>query len=748
MIRPFYFSLIACVLLIGGMTASLQAQNSSHLKGTVYDEESLPLPYVNVYWLGTLTHTSTDTHGKFEIERTAKSNRLVVSSTGFLSDTIVVGSDPHLKITLRAIPMDEVQVLAANRGRSKSKLSIGNTERINMNELVRAACCSLGESFTTNPSVDVSTTDAASGTKQIKLLGLSGRYVQMQTENFPNFRGVSAPFALGYIPGSWIESIQISKGAASVKNGFESMTGQINVEYKKPNVDRYLDADLYIDQHLMADANVLGNWHLSDTWSTALLTHITHQSLAHDGNHDTFVDMPLMRQYNVMNRWTYKSDHTILQSGLLYLNEQRKAGQWGSHAPTNPYQIQIANQRAEGFAKIAHILDHDSGANMALILDASRQKMDASYGWRSLGIDQTNLYASLLYERQWGDHHGLSTGLSWQYDRWNREHQIVQSKDAHPLADNAHESVPGGYVQYTYNPIHELSIMGGIRADYSSLHGVFATPRMHIRYSPIPSISMRASLGKGYRTHGILTENSHLLASGRQIVIAPETDLMQESSWNYGLNFGWDIPVAEDKSIDFNIEYYYTDFDKRIIVDMDQNPHEVHFYAMQKGDRSFSHTLQVDASYALMRDLDLMLAFRYTDVRSTINRVLRTEPLTSLYKGMMSVSYKTPLRLWQADVTLSLNGTGRMPDPYTLPNGELSWQATFPAYPMLTAQVTRFFRNFSIYLGVENLTNYQQPNPIIEASNPWSSNFDSTMIWGPVEGMKAYIGVRFNLYDN
>ena len=128
--------------------------------------------------------------------------------------------------------LKNVVVKATNGVKAKSR--VDNTELIGRGQLIRAACCNLGESFTANPSVDVSYSDAATGAKQIKLLGLSGTYVQMLTENVPNLRGASLPYSLGYVPGPWMQSIQVSKGASSVKNGYESTTGQINIEFLKP----------------------------------------------------------------------------------------------------------------------------------------------------------------------------------------------------------------------------------------------------------------------------------------------------------------------------------------------------------------------------------------------------------------------------------------------------------------------------------------------------------------------------------
>lgn len=744
--KKHQISFLLSLLLLSA--TGLAAQDGGQLIGQVVDDTAEPIVAANVYWLGTNIHTSSGEKGEFAIEHLGAHHRLVVSCAGFVADTIDISHDTkQRRIMLQSIVMDHVEVIGFRKGRSKLRLSIENREQISEGELIRAACCNLGESFTTNPSVDVSTTDAATGTKQIKLLGLSGKYVQMQTENIPGFRGISAPYSLGYIPGAWIQSIQVSKGAASVKNGFESMTGQINVEYKKPNVDRYFEGNAYLDQGLRAELNLAGNYQFGDRWSTALLAHVEDRSMAHDANHDTFVDMPMMRQYNVMNRWTYRSARNIIQSGFLYLYENRRAGQYGHHteALATPYLIGIKTHRGEAFVKAAHILDPDRGSSIALIVDGSKQQLDAGYGHKVFEMGQDNLYTSLLFETQPNEQHALSTGLSWQYDHYDGQHRLEQTALG-PLTTNRYnESVPGAYFQYTYTPVPQLAVLGGIRADHSNLHGTFVTPRFHIRYNPSSAVSLRLSAGKGYRTHGILVENNHLLASGREIVIHEGADKLQEASWNYGISVGLDIPVGGSKKVELNAEYYYTDFDKRVVIDMDSHPHELHFYGM--AGSSYSHTFQIDASYTLLRGLDLMVAFRLSDVRNTIGGRLRSEPLTSRYKALLTASYKTPLRLWQGDVTFSLNGSGRMPDPYTLTNGASSWDSSYGTYPLVSAQITRFFPKWSAYVGGENLTNYRQPNPIVNAQDPWSKAFDSTMVWGPTDGIMVYAGIRFNLFD-
>lgn len=409
--------------------------------------------------------------------------------------------------TLKMQHLNEVTVTAHQAGRVKTN-GVGNMELISSKELLRAACCNLGESFTTNPSVDVNYADAATGAQQIKLLGLSGIYVQMLTENIPNYRGVAAPYALEYIPGPWMQSIQVSKGASSVKNGYESITGQINVEFKKPQATPFADANLYYNTKGKLEANLGANLKLSDKWSTALLGHYEILDKAHDDNGDGFVDMPKIRQGSLQSRWAWLGDKYIFQASVKGIKEHRESGQIGHHSAnsTHPYLIDITNERYEAFTKNAYFLNEEHATNIALILSGSLHHENAMYGTKLYKADQRNGYASLLFETDFNEHHNLSTGLSLNHD-FLREKVIVKSEK---LA-TAVENVLGAYAQYTYKMGEKLIVMGGLRWDHSNIYGSFITPRMHLKYAPNDIVTLRGSIGKGYRTSHVLAETTSCL---------------------------------------------------------------------------------------------------------------------------------------------------------------------------------------------------------------------------------------------
>ena len=723
----------------------------AQVQGIVKDNAGTPIIGANILWMNGSTGTITNEEGHFSIDLPKNNERrLIVSFIGYQNDTILVTDvKQQLDIVLSdGVELGEVNVVSRRMGTIKMRNSVLNEDVLNGAELCRAACCNLGESFTTNPSVDVSYSDAATGAKQIKLLGLSGTYVQMLTENIPNYRGAAAPYGLGYVPGPWMHSIQVSKGTSSVKNGYEALTGQINVEFKKPQLEEadWVALNLFASTAGRYEANADATIQFKNKWSTTLLAHYENETEAHDGNKDGFLDVPQVEQYNFYNRWAYMGDKFVFQGGIKALKEERTSGQSAHHATTSGelYKVGIKTERHEAFTKNAYIFDREKNTNVALMLSGSIHNQDAAYGHKLYNVDQSNFYASLMFETEFTPQHSLSTGLSFNHDGYDQAYRLTNEASGPLQNAYTNENAAGAYAQYTLNLNEQWLMMAGIRADHSSEHGFFVTPRAHIKYSPNEYINFRVSAGKGYRSHHVLAENNYLLSSSRKVRI--EDNLDMEEAWNYGVSIASYIPLF-GKTLNLNAEYYYTNFLNQVVVDMDSNPHEVAFYNL-KGD-SYSHVLQVEATYPFFEGFNLTAAYRMTDVQCTYGGVKMQKPLTSKYKGLVTASYQTPLGKWQFDATLQLNGGGRMPTPYTTNNyKDLSWQTEYSGFEQLNLQVTRYFRNWSVYVGGENLTDFIQPNPIIGADNPWGDTFDSSMIWGPMHGRKVYIGIRWNLPRN
>lgn len=721
----------------------------SQVHGFVKDNSGHIIPGVHVRWVGSETGSVSDESGHFHISSSNEKKLLVFSSVGYATDTVDVSklnTKDHLNIVLKDnIELAEVTITQRRNGKMVNRLSVSNMETLNTNELRKAACCNLSESFETNPSVDVSYSDAATGAKQIKLLGLSTGYVQMLTENIPNIRGLSSAYGMGYIPGPWMESIQISKGTASVKTGYEAIAGQINVEYKKPQLSDQVSLNLFANSRGRVESNADVAVMLNDSLATGVMLHASDEFLDLDHNKDGYMDLPRIRQYNVANRWYYKNNNHILQAFVRGLSEYRKGGQ-----TAGDYHVGINTERYEFFVKNGFLFggetesehDHSSHegeahpyekqSSLGIILSGSIHNQDAMYGNKRYDGYQNNLYANLIYDTEISKSHKLSLGTSFNMDMYD---ELLKVTDETPYKRT--EYVPGVFAEYTVN-YKDLTAMAGVRADYNSVFGTFISPRFHVRYNIADILHLRAAVGKGYRTPNVLAENNFLLASNRKIFIAD--NLKQEEAWNYGTTAHIFIPIWSGRELGLMAEWFYTDFSNQIVADMDSNPNAVSFDNLN--GRSYSSSLQFEANLEIVKGFSATLAHRINDVKTTINGELREKPLNNRSKSLVTLSYQTPLNKWQFDYTAQFNGGGRLPDPDVV---NPLWEKEFNPFTIMNAQITKNFRTWSVYAGAENITDFVQHQPIIDVQNPFGDNFDASMVWGPMHGRTFYVGMRWAL---
>jgi outer membrane receptor for ferrienterochelin and colicins len=724
------FNLLAIPIILSGQRK---------LEGKIFDsddKDELGLPGANVFWAGTTIGTTTNAAGYFSIKRVRESNKLIVSFVGYKTDTLKIGEDEeYIKHSLfQGKEMSEVLIIGRASGTYINRVDPILTVNITGAELCKAACCNLSESFETNASVDVNYADASTGAKQIQLLGLAGTYTQILAENIPSVYGINSAYGLNYIPGPWMESIQISKGTSSVRNGYESMAGQINVEYKKPRTSEKFYTNGFFSNNGRKEINANSSVILNKRWSTMILAHGEIQSSTSDHNHDGFRDEPDIRQYNFFNRWDYMTSKFTFRTGFKYLNEERIGGQF-TYKPANTdtwsdgFGIRINTERFDGFSKLGGVFGNKGNMSIGWIQNAAYHSQNSFFGMRVYEGVQKTYYSNLLYQWNPGlSKHSIDAGLSYKYDLYN------EKLDALPLGRE--ESVPGIFTQYTYTDSAKMTAIAGIRVDFHNLYGTLVTPRFHFRYVINPVLTLRFSAGKGYRAGNILAENTFLLASSRDMIIAGDLDI--EEAWNTGLSLTANVPVGS-KVFKIAGEVYRTNFINQIIADMDADVNEVRFYNLD--GKSFSNVMQIEVSSKLTEGFDLLTAFRWNDVKMTIDGILREKPLTSKYKGLVTASWLTHLRKWQFDYTLQVNGPGRIPSTFSNPE-TYRRNDTFKPYAIMNAQITRNFKKWNIYIGSENLTNFMQHNPIIAADDPFGDYFDSSLIWGPVHGRKIYAGFR------
>jgi len=708
--------------------------NASEIKGRVFgldeNNQQVPLHRASVSILGDSKGVLSDANGNFKITVPKNAHYLIISYVGFDRDTVHFHNhdESNLIVILKPSLISEGVTVVGQKSPIEVSLSSPlKMETITERGLHKAACCNLAESFEVSPSVDVEYSDAISGAKRIQLLGLGGGYSQMLLEKVPVLRGLGSIYGLIYVPGPWMESIQVSKGAASVTTGFESITGQINLEFKKPERLEPTYINVYGDVMGRGEINLNQSFRVTDDLSTMFLAHGNYYNTSYDKNSDGFLDKPLVSQANIMNRWKYWGEHYESATAISALVENRKGGQKGFFPDKVPslYGIDVNTQRYQFLTKNGYVFKDSPFSSLGTIVSFTHHNQESFYGLRDYNAEQNSFYANVLYQQELIGHNSITAGVSYQYDNYLEEFDNINA--------NRFESIPGVFGEITYHPLDNLTILAGLRADFPNEYKTFITPRLHLKYTPTDFTTIRASAGKGFKIPHIFAEQTGILASSRSINILEE--LKAEEAWNYGINASTIVNLFGTDFI-FNAEFYRTDFINQMVVDLDRDVNSALFYNLD--GKSYSNSMQFDVQFETFKGLLLTLAYRLNDVKITMDGELKEKSLQSRHKGYFNLMYDTPNNEWNFDLTLNYNGSGRLPDTY--PD-----KSEFLGYTLVNAQITKRFSNWDLYLGGENLTDFVQSNPIIAADRPFSTGFDSSMIWGPIVGRKVYAGIRVTL---
>ena len=745
-------------ILLWGLLLPLTAFAQQFSKGTVVDEANLPLMGAEVYWNGTQIGVSTDDNGTFTLKRTENSNTLVISYIGYKTKTVKVTNSEALHIQLEPqSALEEVVVTQKRANTMKSQWQVANLHTMSSGELLKAACCNLSESFSTNPSIDVNFSDAVTGNKQIKMLGLTSPYILMAEENIPAMRGASQAYGLSFVPGTWIESIQITKGAGSVINGYESISGQINYEIEKPINARPFFLNLYTSEDSRYELNAHTKVKLSDKWATSLLAHGNVRQRKSDHNHDGFIDNPIGNQINLLNRWQYSNAEKGWVSfvNLNYMKDERQAGQIDYNpltdkGTTNAWGSEVNSERFTLSNKTGYVFPDTPYKSIGLQNSFQSHRQDSYFGLNSYDIHQKSWYGNLIYNSIIGNtQHKFATGLSGTYDDYNE--QLTTSALVGDFS-RIDRSV-GAFFEYTYDNSSNFSFVAGIRADSHNNLGNFITPRFHLRYNPWKEATFRLSAGRGKRAANVIAENQQLLASSRQLHIIGGDGgklygLNPEIAWNYGASFLQAFKIW-GKNAELSVDFYRTHFDNQVVVDLDHSPQQALFYNLD--GKSFANSLQAEVSITPAKGLDFKAAYKYYDVQTQFTKGQLEKTLTPKHRWFANVAYETPdthdnkHSQWKFDVTFNWLGEQRLPTTATNPLPyRLSDYA--PSFATLNAQITKVFsKTFEVYVGGENITNYQQANGILAADAPFGAYFDSTMQYAPAFGQMYYAGMRFKL---
>lgn len=727
----------------------------TNIKGMVMEPDAngkhRPLAGANIIWKGTTVGTITDVDGTFTLPYETTYKKLIISFVGYKTNTLEV-DNPNTMVHILLTPTDDLQevtVTTRQKAAATSYIASQNITTISSKELLKAACCNLSESFETNPSIDVNFSDAVTGTKQIKMLGLNTPYILITTENVPSIRGAAQAYGLSYVPGTWVESIQVTKGAGSVINGFESIAGQINAELVKPLTDNKFFVNAYGSMNGRLELNTHLNTKLTDKWSTGLYAHGNIRGQKFDTNNDSFLEVPIGHQINVMNRWQYTNPEKGLISflKLRYLDDQKQSGQLDYDPDAHKFSnlvwgSEVDTKRLDFSGKLGYVNPEIPYQSLGLQLAFSNHEQNSYFGNRIYDINHKSVFTNLIYNSIISDsRHKIKTGVSFTHDQYDEQVETVNF--------NRVENTVGGFFEYLFDNLDDINLTAGVRIDHHNLMGTFVTPRFHARYSPWEKSALRLSFGRGKRAANIFAENQRFLASSRIVNIDHSEGkiygLDPEIAWSYGISLLQGFNLFHRKA-EVIVDFYKTDFQNQVVVDY-ETPTEIHFYNL-KGT-SFANSLQVEFNYTPLERLDFKTAYKFYDVKTQYNSGELQKPLITRHRVFTNLSYETipSLKggLWKFDTTYNWIGKQRLPSTvqsqqiYQLPNNS-------PSFSTLNAQITKVFsEQFEVYIGGENMTNTRQTNPIIAANDPFGVNFDSTFVYAPILGSMYYAGLRFKL---
>ena len=743
----------------------------------------------SLFWKNTTAGASTSTTGEFTIKRVHGFETLVVNYLGYDTRELeLTDKDVHeivIELQPSAVGIDAVVIESAQRGNYAKTTGITRDEQISFAGLCKMACCSLAESFENSASVTVGYSDAISGARQIKMLGLAGTYTQILDENRPIMQGAGAAYGLSYTPGMWLNSIQVSKGVSSVTAGHEAITGQINLEHRKPTDDERLFLNLYFDTELRPEINISSAIPLTKdkSLSTVIMAHGSMHPTSHDANGDNFVDMPKSHQINVANKWLWQTENGVqLRWGWKYLQENRLGGSHDykkdmyedmvANPLQNPtlYGSNIFNRNINAYAKLGLPVgpertftgDPNDAVqnNFAMILDYDNYLTDSYFGINTVDVLEHTARFNATYAHYFSQHSSLNVGASAYMRRMNNDYLQQRIGDdqlptrSWDFMGQATLLEPGVFAEYTYQLEDKFSLVVGLRGDYSAVRGEYyydakdkflVTPRSHIRWAITPRTTLRASAGMGYRRQNLVTDNIWMMTTSRNIDASRLNDDM-ESAATFGGSISQTFPLAGDDQATISFDYFRTQFFNTMVFDQETADNSILIY--NSNGKSFTDNYQLDFNWTPFKGFDLFATFRYTNAKMTLEQggeqVLVERPLTSRYKGLINIQYA--VRRWVFDVTAQLNGPMRLPELdgnllKAVENPELS-----PVYPMFFAQVSYKMSNLTIYAGCENIANFKQMQPIQGFEAPYAEGFNSSMVWGPLSGIKGYVGIRLNIY--
>ena len=746
--------MIKKIVLLFLLSLQIFSQDNS-IKGTILGDNSEALIGSSIYWINTQIGTTTDENGFFSLSKEGiKDKRLIATYIGYQSDTIKISNQRLLIVNL--ISNNSLKEIELSENRVDiyiDPLKPIKTETITRKELEKAACCDLAGCFETQASVETKTTNVLTNTKELSMLGLSGVYNQILVDGLPNVVALGFVHGVSSIPGTLIDNIHISQGLASTQQGFESITGQISIDLKKPSLTEKLFTNIYYNSFSDKQANIDYSFKLGN-WNSIIGLHSTQPANKIDRNNDNFLDLPLTTKYSLYNKWIYGLENNTnfySSTSIRFLTENKVGGELdfdeNIHLGGNEFYGQVVDyNQFEINTKNSYQLN-DKNVILAQAF-FTLQDQNAIYGTTEYVVDQTQFYLSLDNQFTWNTH-TLKSGVSLRKLDLNEEVILKDNlisgltyERTYGGEYNKDEFIPGIYLENNFNwRSNAVQLITGLRVDHHNEFGIFITPRSLFKYNFTENTTARVCLGSGWRTVNLFSEYIQILSSNREIQI--EENLNPEKAINFGANFLHSIS-RENLDIQIIIDLYKTSFSNQIWPEYFVNSNYI--YVNNFEGKSISNSFQTDLTFDLYKKFKLKLAYNYLDVFRMEHGHKHQFPFYSKHHALTTFSYQPADKDWHFDTRLHWFGKKKILNTtdYIDPHDAHTNPKSDP-YTTISGQITKEFNDFEIYFGCENILNFRQENPIINPENPFSYDFDIANTWGPTKGREFYIGFRYKI---
>jgi len=597
-------------------------------------------------------------------------------------------------------------------------------------------------------------------TGDIHINGLEGPYTSVMIDGMPIVSSLSTVYGLSGIPNSLVERIEIVKGPASSLYGSEAVGGLINIITKNPSNSPIFSADVFTTSWLETNVDLGAKFNIGNKATSLLGLNYFNYDQRIDNDNDGFTDVTAQNRISVFNKWNFsRQKNRLFTVAVRGMYEDRWGGdlRWEKKYRGGDviYGESIYTKRGE----LLGSYQLPTTENLMLSFSGPMHFQDIRYGTTSYISNQKIGFLQLTWDKKIGEN-DLLTGIASRYTYYDDN-----TPSTTIVTENNPEKtwLPGIFIQdeITFNEKHKM--LFGLRYDYNSIHGNILTPRLAYKLKINDNNILRFNAGTGFRVVNLFTEDHAALTGSREVVITNNLD--PEKSVNANLNYIKKIYLSNGTFLGIETTAFYTRFSNKIVSDYATDPNKIIYNNID--GHALSQGISCNADINFTNGLKFILGATFMDV-SNVENGIKTRPyLTENFTGTWTVSYKiNPIKL-------AIDYTGNVYSPMKLPllSDTDPRNPNSPWYSLQNIQFTYSgWKNFELYAGIKNLLNFtpKQNNPflisriedpfdnnvqydtngkvLVTADNPYGLTFDTTYVYGPNQGIRAFFGLRYNLY--